>query len=100
MVNKRMDLVYIIRTMQKMMASISVLIKEHPTKIMHSIRTLNVNKQTIWDRRQDSIVYENEEKKLEDFLEYYDYLDGSDEDEAGPLNTMGSVEADKDKEKE
>lgn len=61
LIDKRLDLVFILRSMQKMMASISVLLHQSPKNLMGRIRQLVINKQTIWDPKVDQKVREHED---------------------------------------
>ena len=54
LIEKRTDLVFILRSIQKMMASISVLLHQSPKNLLGPIRHLMINKQTIWDPKMDA----------------------------------------------
>ena len=95
LIDKRLDLVFILRSMQKMMASISVLLHQSPKNLLGHIRHLVINKQTIWDPKVDAKVREKEDKVIEKYLKIYEFLNNSDEEDVAPQDTLESEESKK-----
>jgi hypothetical protein len=90
LIDKRLDLVYIVSSMQKMMSSISVLLNQHPQSMIDQIKQLNIHKQTIWKPEVDAEIQTTECKYISEYFDVYDYLNNSDEDEE-PHDTFGSA---------